>query len=618
MAKFNLDQIKAETMTRTLTIEKREAEETEGEEDNRLVEVAFSSEEPVERYYGLEILDHGAKSVRLDRLTDGAPVLVGHDPDDQVGVVESARIDSDGRGRAALRFGRSDRANEILMDIRDGIRQKISVGYRVHSIRLEDSSESGDTYRVDDWAPYEISIVSIPADNVGSGVGRSLNEEVKTMPDPVQEKPAVDVQVIENAARKKEVDRIKQINAFGRKFDNSELADKAVDEGWNVEDFQRKLLDDLSEKGGRGVQRAEAPEVGLSDKEKKEYSFCRALAALSNPQDRRLQEAAAFEFECSRAAAEQYKKDPQGLMVPYDILSNKRDLSVGTATAGGHTVSTDLLASSFIDLLRNRTVVVDKATVFNGLVGNIAIPRQSTAAAPSAYWVAEAAAVNEGDPAFDQVSLSPETLGGYTDFSRKLFLQSSMDIEAFVRNELAKILAIELDRVCIEGSGSGSEPAGILNIAGIGDVAGGTNGLAPTWDHIVDLETAVAQDNADVGSLMYLVNAKTRGKLKKTRIESGAPEMVWQNNSSLINGYETMMTNNVPSDLTKGSGTDLSAIIFGNFADLLVGFWSGLDILVDPYTASTTGTVRVVAMQDCDIAVRHAESFAAMKDAITF
>ena len=90
MAKLNLDQIKAETMTRTLTIEKREAEETEGEEDNRLVEVAFSSEEPVERYYGLEILDHGAKSVRLDRLTDGAPVLVGHDPDDQVGVVESA------------------------------------------------------------------------------------------------------------------------------------------------------------------------------------------------------------------------------------------------------------------------------------------------------------------------------------------------------------------------------------------------------------------------------------------------------------------------------------------------------------------------------------------------
>ena len=93
MPKINLDQIKLETMTRTLTIEKRDAEEAE----SRLVEVAFSSEEPVERYYGSEILDHGASSVRLDRLTDGAPVLVGHDPDDQVGVVENARIDNDGR-----------------------------------------------------------------------------------------------------------------------------------------------------------------------------------------------------------------------------------------------------------------------------------------------------------------------------------------------------------------------------------------------------------------------------------------------------------------------------------------------------------------------------------------
>jgi len=489
------------------------------------------------------------------------------------------------------------------------------VGYRINGIVLDKREEDLETYRVTSWTPHEISIVSIPADNSGSGVGRSFEDEEPKMTTE-EKKPEINIKEIQESARKKEVERIKQITAFGRKFESSELAEKAINEGMEVADFQRKLLDDLSERGSQQVKKAEGPEVGMTPKETKQYSFCRALAALSNPQDKRLQEAAAFEFECSRAAAEKYKKDPQGLMIPYDVLA-QRDLTVGTATAGGNTVSTDLLASSFIDALRNRTVVVQKATVMNGLVGNIAIPRQSAQAAPSAYWVAENATTNEGQPAFDQVTLSPETLGGYTDFSRKLFLQSSMDIEAFVRNELAKILAIELDRVCIEGSGSGNEPAGILNIAGIGDVAGGTNGAAPTWDNIIDLETAVAQDNADVGSLMYLTNAKARGKLKKTRIESGSPEMVWPNNSALINGYETMITNNVPSDLTKGSGTALSAILFGNFADLMVGFWSGLDILVDPYTASTSGTVRVVAMQDCDIAVRHAESFAAMKDAIT-
>jgi HK97 family phage major capsid protein len=117
---------------------------------------------------------------------------------------------------------------------------------------------------------------------------------------------------------------------------------------------------------------------------------------------------------------------------------------------------------------------------------------------------------------------------------------------------------------------------------------------------------------------MYLTNAKARGVMKKTIIESGASGMVWPVNSTELNGYGTMITNNVPSNLTKGTAVEIcSAIIFGNFADLMVGFWSGLDLLVDPYTASTTGVVRVVAMQDCDLAVRHPESFAAMKDALT-
>ena len=181
MVTVNLDQIKAEMVTRTLKIEIREAKKVEGEEDDRLVDVAFSSEEPCERYYGYEILDHGAKSVRLERLKDGAPVLLGHDSDDQVGVVENARIDGDRKGRAVLRFSRSGHADEILTDIRDGIRRKISVGYRVHSIVLEKSDESGDVYRVDDWEPFEISIVSIPADNVGAGVGRSINQEGEKM-----------------------------------------------------------------------------------------------------------------------------------------------------------------------------------------------------------------------------------------------------------------------------------------------------------------------------------------------------------------------------------------------------------------------------------------------------
>jgi HK97 family phage major capsid protein len=150
-------------------------------------------------------------------------------------------------------------------------------------------------------------------------------------------------------------------------------------------------------------------------------------------------------------------------------------------------------------------------------------------------------------------------------------------------------------------------------------VAGGTNGAAPTWDHIVKLETEVAVDNADIGALAYMTNPKVRGKLKATpRTATYGDIMVWEGNDTPLNGYPAYVTNQVRSDLTKGTSSGVcSAIFFGNWNDLLIGMWGALDILVDPYSNSTSGTVRVVAFQDVDIAVRHPESFAAMLDALT-
>ena len=170
----------------------------------------------------------------------------------------------------------------------------------------------------------------------------------------------------------------------------------------------------------------------------------------------------------------------------------------------------------------------------------------------------------------------------------------------------------------MSSSGSSNQPRGILNTSGIGSVVGGTDGLAPTWDHMVDLESALSTVDADVGAMAYLTNAKVRGKLKKTQRFSGTNgDPVWEKDNT-VNGYRAEVTNAVPSNLVKGaSGAVCSAIIYGNFADLILAFWSGLDLTVDPYTNSTSGTVRVVALQDCDVAVRHPESFAAMVDAKT-
>lgn len=387
---------------------------------------------------------------------------------------------------------------------------------------------------------------------------------------------------------------------------------------------------------GEGVR---GSATGLGVQEMAQFRFTRLIHALAHPTDQRAQKAAAFELEaCTAAAKDQglqsrgiiipqtlgyspgrtarLERDNRALVLPAEITT--RDLVVGTSTAGGHTVATDLLASSFIDSLENALILTRLGiTRLSGLVGNVAIPRKT--AGGTAYWVAENSAPTESQQAVDQVTMSPKTLGAFTDFSRKLMLQSSLDVEMFVRNDLALRLALGLDATGISGGGS-NQPNGVLQASGIGAVVGGTNGAAPTWDHMVDLESEVAIDNADIGTLAYATNAKVRGKLKKTKVDAGSGEMVWDRGSldSPINGYPVAISNQVPSNLTKGSASGVcSAIIFGNWADLIMGLWGGLDVLVDPYTGSTAGTVRVVAFQSADFAVRHAESFAAMTDALT-
>lgn len=354
--------------------------------------------------------------------------------------------------------------------------------------------------------------------------------------------------------------------------------------------------------------------IGMSDKEVRRYSLVRAIQAAAN----RNWKGAELEMEASAAVAKRMGQDPQGFFVPYDWThrsAEHRDLNVGTDTAGGHTVATDLLVSSFIDILRNRLVVRQAgATMLTGLVGDIAIPRQTGGA--TAYWVAESGAPTESQHTFDQVTMSPKTVGAFTDYSRKLLKQASIDVEMFVRDDIAAILALAIDLAGLHGSGSSNQPTGVAATSGIGSVAGGTNGAAPDWADIIDLETEVSADNADVGRLAYVTNARVRGKLKQTEKASGTAQFVW--NGTELNGYTALVSNQVSSTLTKGTASGVcSAIFYGNWADLLVGMWGVLDMLVDPYTGSTSGTVRVVGLQDVDIAVRHAQSFAAMLDALT-
>lgn len=363
--------------------------------------------------------------------------------------------------------------------------------------------------------------------------------------------------------------------------------------------------------------------IGLSDREVRQYSMARAIQAMARVHDGvSPREAAPYEFEVSDAAAKRLGKTPRGILVPWDVLSAERragEMVVGTAGAGGYLKPTDELFDSFIDVLRNRMVARQAgAQVLTGLVGDVMIPKKTVAS--TGYWIDSdaAEAVTKSKPTLGQVTLSPKTLGGYTEYSHKLLRQSAIAIEGFVREDLAATLQVEADRVVFHGAGStAGQPTGIAATTGIGAVAGGTNGADPTWDHVVKLETEVAIDNADVGRLAYITNAKVRGKLKTTFRNATYGEIPVWGDGDILNGYQAYVTNQIASNLVKGTSSNCSAIFFGNWADVLIGLWGGLEIVVNPYSLDTYGTVRVVALMDMDVAVRRAESFAAMLDALT-
>lgn len=532
--------------------------------DDRRVSMSISSEMPVGRSYGEEVLDHNPESIDLSFLNSGrAPLLMDHDPERQIGVIESVNLDGSARKlRATVRFGKSALASEVYGDVADLIRGNVSIGYSIAKMVKEND---GRTYRATNWRPVEVSIVSIPAD-VSVGVGRSAEieatSEAVAMPQITETSVEAQTQVAETEPPKE------------RKMENS--ATVATE--------------------SRAYDAPIQAEVGLSQKEVRQFSFVRAINALANPQDKRAWANAAFEREVSDAAQKTYGRSAQGIFVPNEVVHAKRDLNVGTNSAGGFTVATDLLAASFIEMLRNRSVVQRAgATVLNGLVGNVAIPKQSGAA--TAYWVAESGAPTESQQTLAQVTMSPKTVGAYTDFSRKLMIQSSIDIESMVRRDLATVIALAIDAAALYGTGANNQPTGIKLQSGINtkDFAA-TN---PTFAELVGMESEIATDNADIGTMTYLFNPAQRGALKTTEKSStSAGQFVWESGNT-VNGYRTEVSNQV----TAGD------VFFGNFADLLIGFFSGLDLMVDPYSNSTSGTMRVVALQDTDIAVRNAVSF---------
>jgi len=568
-------------------------------DEDRVIEFPFASEEPVERMYGNEVLEISERAMDMSRLNTGAPLLFQHDADKIVGVVERAYIKGK-RGFARVRLANNDLGREMQELISDKIIRNVSFGYKINELEA-DKSTTPVTYRATDFQPFEISLVTVPADFKNVGIGRALsnNESVETA-SAVQSKPVKETQMEPNLekeaairaeARKAQRKEVAEMIALGQRTKNVELAQEFIGNSRSLEELRTALLEKM------GVEekpiKPQDAEIGLTEKETRSFSFLRALKALAHPNDKEAQRAAAFEFEVSEAAQATTGKEARGLLIPADVLGyGRRDLTVGTANQGGDLVATDLLSDSFIELLRKALVLQSAgANVLTGLQGMVAIPRQSGGA--TTYHVAENSNITESQLTVDQVSLQPRTIGALTDYSRRLLLQSSMDVENLVRGDLAKQIAIEIENQAINGVGTESKPLGILNVTGINTESG-----VAAFSDFVNAEAALGTDNALQGNLGYLMNSALRGTLKTTEKASGTNGIFVYEGDNTINGYSAYVSNSMPD----------STAIFANFSDVMIGLWSGLDIMVDPYTGSAAGTVRVVAMQDYDVAVRHPES----------
>lgn len=579
-------------------------QETKVDTGSRTITFPFSSEEPVDRMFGREVLSHKKGAARMSRLNDGAPLLFNHNMDDVIGVVESARMGDDKRGYATVRFAKTARADEVLSMVADDVLRNVSFMYRIHEYEQNPKSEE---FRVTDWEPLEVSIVTVPADNT-VGLGRAIetqeiearNASIPAAPAAVVNKGVVTMSQDTNAvagataeqfsAQDYEKARVRAIEFYCKASNIDDRAKLAwIANGTSVDKVGEEIVKLVEE---RNKSATPATAIGMSSRETGRFSMWKAIQAVSSGDWSR----AGFELEASRAVADKIQRSAQknSFFVPLEV--QKRDAAV--SGTGAYLVATDNI--SFVELLRNRMVVRQMgATTLSGLVGNVTIPKQTAGA--TAYWLAsESTQITEGNQTFGQLALSPKTVGAYTEISRLLRLQSSPDAEGIIMMDLAKQVGIAGDLAALAGSGAGGQPAGLIGTAGVGAVTGTTFDYADILEFQSDLATA----NALSGSLGYVATPVVASLAMARSRFASTDTPLWTGNmlDGMMAGFKAMSSNQVPT----------GDMIFGDWSQLVIGEWGVLEIAVDETANFQAGIVGIRCFYTMDVGVRVPAAFSVM------
>ena len=584
--------------------------------DARTVRVGVSSEEPVKRSFGMEVIDHSRESMNLDFLNSGrAPLLLDHDMERQIGVVESVELDEDARRlRAIVRFGKGDRASEIFNDVADGIRQNISVGYRVDG-RVESEDDGEDIVRVS-TTPMEISIVSIPADQSSLvGVGRSISEPLHATPkidERKDEMSDIDLDAVRAEAAKAAQKSAKEIMTLARKHSRADLGEDAIGRGVSVDEFRGELLEVIANK----PLETPAHVVDAPIKDQREYSLARMIRAQATND----WSDAGFEREMSEEVQRRTGRAARGVYVPDFAWRAGAMATAATGAVGDENVVDNFIPTvhrgdMFIEALRSKQVMANLGVTFmGGLTNRIKMPKFSAGA--TAAFVEELGSVADQSQTDAGVTLQPRTMGAFVDISRLALKESVPALDQIVQDDLLRAAADLIESAAISGSGSSGQPTGILNNGDVGnvDISADTDVAALTWADLTDLVKTVEDADGVINAqtLGWLSNPKVKAKMANTvKVASTDSIMLLNDPWNSIYGYRAEFTSNVPSNLNPGDGgTDASALIYGDFSQLIVGLFGGADIMIDETTGGLAGTTRIILHQDVDVAIRNGASFA--------
>jgi HK97 family phage major capsid protein/HK97 family phage prohead protease len=583
----------------------------------RTVTFPFSSEMPVERWYGMETLSHEPNAADLARLNSGANLLFNHDMNMVLGAVERAWINpQDRRGYATVRFAKTPMADEKLGMVQDNILRNVSFMYRIIDAKENPKTNAITVTR---FEPLEISIVTVPADQ-SVGIGRAYaNEEtevrVERIEDEAAGQPASPAQAARGVtmedvkpaaatvadpqaqnpiayeqARKQAIINLVRANKLDERIGNAWIT-----QGASMEQVSKDILQILEERS-KNAPEMSAAHIGMEKSDVRRYSLMKAIRAVN---DKNWKEAT-LELEASNEVMKRTGRTgstENSFFVPLDIQVRnvqKRDAYVGADASGGFLRATDNIG--FIELLRNRSVVFNMgARRLSGLVGNVTIPKQTVGA--TAYWLAsETATITEGNLTFAQLALTPRTVGAYVEISRLLQLQSSPDAEAIIMSDLAQQVALAVDLAALAGTGT-EQPTGIIGTASVGAFTGTSLDLAA----LLNAQSDVASANALQGSLGYVFTPTTAALLMARQRFTNTDTPLWQGNmlDGTILGFRAMSSNQMPS--AKG--------IFGDWSQVVIGEWGVLELAVNPFAGFTAGITGLRAMYTVDVGVRYAGAF---------